>query len=350
MPGVNLAFLRFQRLPQAAVDELRGILETYAVLKGLRQLPDSLNQVVGQIQSMLDQSPQLLWWSDLEVAELCVVAALPDEEVRAHLMGWRRRLHQVIGDAKYAEYLASAPDAVNEQDVAKLRADLGECIRAVYYFYSAYGVAAVSRTHVTQRLMKSAGLILVIEAAILALIWRFAGSLDWTPVLSVAIAASAAAVVGSVISVQRRLQDPTVDVDPFYRYIQTDADWFGIAVVSPLFAAIFGALLYSLIVSSLIGTSMVSLNNAVTGLGAALPKEPKDYAALLVLAFISGFAEQFIPDALTRIASRALTGAPSGGPQQPAGTQQPGGPQPPPVPQPPSVPQPPPMPEPPPAP
>jgi hypothetical protein len=118
------------------------------------------------------------------------------------------------------------------------------------------------------------------------------------------------------VSVQRRLQDPAVEVDPFYRFIQTDADWFGTAVISPLFGAIFGLLVYGLLVSGLLSTSIVKFQDASTSnpLAVALPASIAGYVAIVILGFISGFAEQLIPDALTRIAARALAGVASADP------------------------------------
>lgn len=135
---------------------------------------------------------------------------------------------------------------------------------------------------------------------------RIPGSGDTAQNITVfALATSFFAVLGAVVSVQRRLQDPQVISDPYYQYIQTSADWFGIAVTSPIFGAVFGLIMYGLLQSSLISTKFVMFDGA-------RPKSVGDAAALFVLGFAAGFAEQLIPDAINRIASRALGGVSSG--------------------------------------
>ncbi len=298
------------KLPQQALDELRSIIDGYHLMRAASDAGSNSDAEIAKLENKLQTSPAELWWSDLAMAELCVAAILPAGQIRATLPSWRRRLQDVVGSNRYSQYVASAVDISQEQDVDVLRADLMSCIRAVYYFYGSYGVAALSRTRAAERLVAAATVLLGIQAIAFAVAWlvpNIPGS--WRAVAALAIATSAAAVVGSVVSVQRRLQDPTVEVDPFYRFIQTDADWFGIAVISPMFGAIFGLLVYGLLVSKLLSTSIVTFQETSGDpLAIALPASVAGYAAIVILGFISGFAEQLIPDALTRIATRALAG------------------------------------------
>jgi len=298
------------KLPQQALDELRSIIDGYHLMRPASDAASTSDTEIAKLEAKLQTSPAELWWSDLAMAELCVAAILPADQIRATLPSWRRRLQDVVGSNRYAQYIASAVDISQEQDVEVLRADLMSCIRAVYYFYGSYGVAALSRTRAAARLVEAAVVILAIDTIAFVVAWllpNIGGSLR--TVASLAIATSAAAVVGSVVSVQRRLQDPTIEVDPFYRFIQTDADWFGIAVISPMFGAIFGLLVYGLLVSKLLSTSIVTFQDpSGDPLAIALPASVAGYAAVVILGFIAGFAEQLIPDALTRIATRALAG------------------------------------------
>jgi hypothetical protein len=315
---IPIAWPHRPKLPQEALDQLCSLIETYRMVRLASQDAPNSDREIARLDNLLKSDPTQLWWSDMALAELCVVAVLPIPELRASLVAWRRRLCDVVGEGRYAEYLTTATDALHEQDVEALRADLASCIRGVYYFYGSYGVAALSRTQVTQRLIKWASGILAVQAGIVLLLWipwtanLSADFLGWRTIVSVALATSMAAVLGSIVSVQRRLQDPTVNVDPFYRFVQTNADWFGTAVISPLFAAVFGLIIYGLLVSNFLTTSVVHLGAAIKGFPDwatdAIPSGPNSYAAVLILGFISGFAEQLIPDALTRIASRALSG------------------------------------------
>jgi hypothetical protein len=305
------------KLPQQALDELRSIMDNYYLQRPASAVTSSSDAEISKLEGKLQTTPQQLWWSDLAMAELCVAAVLSSQQIRAALPSWRRRFQDVVGANRYAQYIASAVDISQPQDVELLRADLMSCIRAVYYFYGSYGVAALSRTRATERLIEAAVVILAIEIIGFAVAWLLPNvASSWRLIASLAIATSAAAVVGSVVSVQRRLQDPAVEVDPFYRFIQTDADWFGTAVISPLFGAIFGLLVYGLLVSGLLSTSIVKFQDASTSdpLAVALPASIAGYVAIVILGFISGFAEQLIPDALTRIAARALAGVASADP------------------------------------
>ncbi len=309
-----------KKLPREALQRFDSILDEYdraAEDAPKRDPGDDL--VMGELRKRRTQDEDSICWSDIALAEQCAADMLPKEQIRARLDGWRRRLQEVAGRDRYASYLNTATGPT-ETDENKLRADLNECMRAVYYFYSSYGIAALSRNKVTESLFRAALLVIAAELFILWLLYVAPNNLispgafdlvEWV------VATSIAGVLGSVVSVQRRLQDPsTASVDPLYRYITTTADWFGTAVVSPISGAIFGALMYALLASKLFAGSLINFNvppsNATPQQIATTfltPKMQTDGAVLLVLGFISGFAEQLIPDALTRIASRALGGS-----------------------------------------
>jgi hypothetical protein len=118
--------------------------------------------------------------------------------------------------------------------------------------------------------------------------------------LPLLLATSFAGVLGSLVTLQKRLQDPRADGDAYYRYIQTSADWISVVLVPPVLGAIFGAIIYLLFLSDLILGGLANWNNS---------GNPTDrtIAVLLTLGFVAGFAEQLVPDALTRIAQRALS-------------------------------------------
>ncbi|GAC1303065.1 MAG: hypothetical protein NVSMB19_12840 [Vulcanimicrobiaceae bacterium] len=295
-----------RKLPAEANDELQRILETYERLKASAPGQHAgADREIDCIKGRLKADD--VKWSDLGEAELCTIELVGDADVRARLASWRRRMHEIIGDARYASYIATAPDPnAATTSSPMLRADLAECISTVNYFYGAYGVAASSRALVTMSLLWWAAAVLCVLGALALLIPqapRFHIVLPGTA-LEYLLATSAAAVVGSVVSVQRRLQNPKVDVDPFYRYIQTNADQLGIAVVSVLFGAILGFAIYALLVSGLIEGPAFPKFDPNTG----IPSGPKQIALLIVYGFLAGFAEQLVPDALTRIAARTLGG------------------------------------------
>jgi len=292
------------RLPEEAIDEMQRLIESYARLKSAATGQHAgADEEIGRLQSRLDH--HTVKWSDLGQAELCTIELLGDDDVRARLASWRRRMHEIIGDARYASYIATSSDP-KTAGPAVLRADLAECIGTVSYFYGAYGVAARSRAEVTAALIRFAALVLGAQSVLCVLVALAPRAHLALPVVALEylVATSAAAVIGSVISVQRRLQDPRVEVDPFYRFIQTNADRFGIAFVSVLFGAIFGLAVYALLLSGLIAGPEFPKIDPRTG----IPQNPQQVTLLLVYGFLAGFAEQLGPDALTRIAARTVTG------------------------------------------
>lgn len=311
MSAMFRIFRRHMCLPGEALAQLRSLLDSYDRLRASAPpVRTGSDDIVDKLKDRLNIDAAALWWSDFEAAELCVVAVLPDDDLRSRIVSWRVQFQQVVGDGIYAQYIATAP-ALAVMTGSQLRADLSQCIREVYYYYGAYGVAARSRSSVTKALLLVALCVLAVLGGSLILAnMPSIQHLFWTDktvpsgtikMVSWSIGMCAAGVLGSVVSVQRRLHDPNVNVDPYYRYVQTTADWFGIAFVSPIFGAIFGLLIYGMIVAKLIASGIVEITNG-------FPAASKDIAGLLILGFLAGFAEQLVPDTLTRIAARALNG------------------------------------------
>jgi hypothetical protein len=303
---INKPFINSLQLPEEARRDLQARIETYDRLKtDLKRLRPGSDKEVDEIRA---KSPDTLWWTDIIQVQLCTIDLLDDDSVREDLRGMRRRMQEVLGQERFSRYLATAPDLQTTKP-GVLRADLSQCIRTVYYFYSTYCLGALSRSSVTVSLFRVALSIIVLlglAAAIIAApinLWPWnAADKNTISILEWLLLSSIAAVVGSAVSVQRRIEDPSVDVDPFYREITTRADRVGIAVVSPMFGAVFGVLIYLLFASKLVeGGAFPTFTD-----GTILPKTPFSAALVVLYGFIAGFAEQLIPDALTRIAGRTL--------------------------------------------
>ncbi|MBV9646903.1 MAG: hypothetical protein JO043_05525 [Candidatus Eremiobacteraeota bacterium] len=306
------AFKTRSALPEEELEELRTLLDTYDYKAADATAKDAgCDAEMANLRKTLSDSPQSIWWSDMALAEICLLRFADDSEIRSKLGSWRRRLHEVIGDNRFGQYIANAPNlAAPTTTPADVRADLMECIRSVYYFYALYGLSSRSRSEVTKYLFKVCLAIIGIQLLIALLFsWHSGGRAiinvpgNVRTIIEYLIATSAMAVLGSAVSVQRRLQDPSVDVDPVYRYIQTRSDRFGVAFVSPVFGALFGLIVYALVASKLVSTSVVNFNKSPF-----IPDGISDAGIVLIFGFIAGFAEQLVPDALTRIAGRALGG------------------------------------------
>jgi IPT/TIG domain-containing protein len=303
-------------LPEEALEQLDSLIAAYDRMR--KAWPSPLpgdDATIAELKNKIREKA-LLWWTDLVQAEMCLLDVTEDSALRSRLIGWRARMHDVVGDARFAVYLSNAPNLTTNVPFPALRADLGEIIRTVYYFYTAYGISARSRTRASVYALRTAAYIVIAEgviALVLALLANV-GKGSWFTIpsdkigaLEFALAASVAAVLGSVVSVQRRIQNPGTDADPFYRYIQTTSDWVGIAVIPPLFGAIFGLVMYALLVSGLMLQPLVKFGTpGANPVPNGMPTGPTDIALVLLLGFLAGFAEQLIPDALTRLAARAL--------------------------------------------
>jgi len=192
-------------------------------------------------------------------------------------------------------------------DLAEMPSPRRHVANAAYYFYAGYGIAATSRDGLICDLLRFGGIIVAIEFVVTLFLANTRPPWAFWPVIAdrsrelalLATWMSIAGVIGTVVSVQRRLEDPRVDADPYFRYIQTGVDRLSVSFSSPFFGAVFGYLMCGLIRSKLILGSVIVIS-PTTEISAAT------WAFMLILGFISGFAEQLTPDVLSRVAAQAL--------------------------------------------
>lgn len=235
---------------------------------------------------------------------------------------------EVIGEERYGAYKASAPDIKPDTDINIVRADLNHCVLTVYHFYECYSLAAGTRSSVIKELFSWAAamvavlgfLMISLGAAPLIFPWlktagTFAGIFTdiRINIIETLLATAIIGVFGSVVSVHRRLEDPRVDVDPVFRYIQTSSDRVSIAISSPFFGALFGMLVFALLSSGIVD-KIVNQSITLT----VLPDlqalfngrdQVPNFSKLGLYGFLAGFAELLVPDTLTRIAEQTIAKA-----------------------------------------
>jgi hypothetical protein len=254
-------------------------------------------------------------WSDLATLERVCAAVLPDDEVRGHLAAWRDRLRHVIGDDDYAAYLADKPadPADPMTTVAAMRAELLALIDRLNYLYT----ATASKERIRNRLsfwlsVVTVGAILLISHQMRSVM--HAGSTDHAShTLSFA---ALAGLLGGFVSVQQRLQSAS-DVDPLFKRLSMSAGFWNIVIVAPISGVVFAVVLYAIFAAGVVNGSVFPviytggenrgaaphMIDLATFLRSAGPATGADLAKLTVWSFIAGFAERFVPDVLSRLAS-----------------------------------------------
>ena len=120
--------------------------------------------------------------------------------------------------------------------------------------------------------------------------------------------------LGGLVSTYRRLQGLPLTGNPAVNLVSLNSS-AALTYISPLLGSVFAAILFALLVSGLVGGELfpdlqtatlsdalhrITLSDFIDGTG---PRQGIDFAKLLVWAFIAGFAERLVPDAIDRLSS-----------------------------------------------
>jgi hypothetical protein len=256
-------------------------------------------------------------WGDLFALDKAYTAILPDQDVPAHLATARDRFRQIVGDRAYASYIASksADSAQSAAGIETMRAELLALIDRLNYLYT----ATPGKERIRNRM--SFWLSVVTIVAVVVIASQLRATLrphDLTQGSHTLLVGMLAGVLGGFVSVQQRLQSAT-DVDPLFNRLQMSSGFWNVILIAPIFGGIFAAVLYAIFAAGVItgtafpviypgqnpavGEAQSPVMNLETFLRSAGPASGADLAKLIVWSFVAGFAERFVPDVLSRLAS-----------------------------------------------
>jgi hypothetical protein len=254
-----------------------------------------------------------LRWPDLYTFDLILSRLLSPERLPRKAWSLRSRYRDVAGLKEYEAYLASKPPDL--ADITKeqiLRADIEYLLGELYLRYTIGPVGEGIRDRISKRVTT---VILIGVGIILVVALINAVGVVQTHSVALAIALFVGA-MGGLLSLQQRYQSVLRDGDPIDNTAQLMQNWPRIFLPA-INGAIFAVVLYLLIAAGLvngdifpnIGVSPKDPDGTegtvlLEFLKLAKPVSSADFAKLLVWSFVAGFAERFVPDTLTRFASR----------------------------------------------
>lgn len=255
-----------------------------------------------------------LTWNDLYTFDLILTRLLPPERLAREVWSLRSRYRDVTSLREYEAYLASKPpDLAGQVEEKDLRADTEYLLGQIYLRYA---MAPINQ-EVSDRISRGITFVILIGVAIiiLAVLLNIMGVGGDTPPGTLVLALFIGA-MGGLLSMQQRYQSVPREGDPIDNISELMQNWSRLFLPA-ISGAIFAALLYMLFIGGLLegdlfprligspGSTNAGEGITLSGLfNEARPRAGSDYAKLVVWAFIAGFAERFVPDALSRFTSR----------------------------------------------
>jgi len=340
-----------------------------------------------------------LTWSDIYTFDLALIDERPLENLVRKAFDARSKYRSIAGQKEYDEYLASKPPDLtailikpgalksdNEENNSSppavvsppaeppeqpsmvtgaeleivqrvLRADIRYLLSKFYLYYAMLPMREGLREQLTNRAVKMT-LIILITITILAVIslgglnyflsgGRFDAVFGLTGVFGITVGSVVlAGIVGGCVSMLQRIQSAPTEGDALFNLAALTNGWRGVSL-SPLYGAIFAALLFVLFAAGVLEGSVFPkietvgsektqpavttvtapanvTENAAAAVATPTPNEtqragvlqvkdflketgPKDgvsFALLMIWSFIAGFAERLVPDTLNRLVAK----------------------------------------------
>lgn len=301
----------FQKLPDYAKRYYESVLADYEAVP----TPDPADPVAVKAKEDADRIVARLpkiTWTDIYALEIAVVRLQPREKLERRVWILRLKFRQAIGEDAYRNYEASKPPdpADPKVSLAAVRADVEKILEEFHWLYT------TSRAR-DERIRGVREFLLLIMLGMFIVLYSASRLLEVSTLAVIAMSGMA----GSFMSILRRMQGvtqkPLATSDPVQILSGLDAGSVGIAI-SLLSGAVFATLLYMMFIAGMSGIAgnlvpEIAVGGKAGDCGSTFasfitctgPKAGIDFAKLILWSFLSGFAEQLVPDVLDRIARTA---------------------------------------------
>jgi hypothetical protein len=291
-------------LPSEAVSLAKSGLEAFAAYTKSSAAPqeassDSLKELSNQLAEM-QRDPDNLDFAQYARFEMQLLGVLPMPLLKRRAWEVRERFRVVFGEDRYRSYVDSKPPELGADDRDALLADsqmLMKCMSEAYIF-------ALGREREIQRMKRRVFALSTVAWAAALLIWIIlegrGSEYHMIPLLALF------GLFGSTISVFRRLQTLAVTnasaTDAALELMSLRLGSIGVLV------ALLSGWVFAMLIGFIFQAGFIQLGDVAPKFQPDHILEPvtsSDRAKLLVFAFISGFAERFVPDVIDRLTQKA---------------------------------------------
>ena len=297
----------YQKLQREQLLSEYGLSYFSELLSEYRSL--SRNNADPEVKATIDAilSKRSLTWGDIYTFEKSILRLQPIDNVRRRAWALREKYRQLAGQQLYDAYLKSNPPDPDTAPEAHLKADLLQLLDNFHWHYTVTMAGERMRGRLSKWIVGLMALV-VAGVAASAMIKSHQGSDFVTPTFVVVLFMG---MLGGFVSTHLRLQSSASQGEAIENLAKLDHGWLSI-LISPVSGAIFAAILYMLFTGTFLTGNVfpeiaTPLEKSTDGLpfGAFAmstgPATGMDFAKLLVWSFMAGFAERFVPDALSRI-------------------------------------------------